>query len=187
MVLGQSAATAASLAIDEGVAVQAIDYQELRARLTADGQILSYETGANTLKLDSLKGVVVDDTAAELSGTWLRSILRHGVHQGYRHDKDARDGKALAVFSASLPAPGVYEVQIAWSPHANRASKVPVEIHHEGGTTRKRVNQRLKPPVDGVFGAVGRYAFGDTGTVMISNANTDGHVIIDAVRWIRVE
>ena len=38
MILGQSAATAAALAIDEGKAVQEVDYASLRARLLADGQ-----------------------------------------------------------------------------------------------------------------------------------------------------
>ena len=40
MILGQSAATAAGLAIDDGVAVQKIDYHRLRERLRADGQVL---------------------------------------------------------------------------------------------------------------------------------------------------
>lgn len=40
MILGQSAATAASLAIDAGRAVQEVDYASLRTRLLADGQIL---------------------------------------------------------------------------------------------------------------------------------------------------
>jgi hypothetical protein len=40
MILGQSAATAAALAIEEGVAVQDLNYDKLRARLLADGQIL---------------------------------------------------------------------------------------------------------------------------------------------------
>ncbi|WP_375583307.1 FAD-dependent oxidoreductase [Cyclobacterium xiamenense] len=40
MVLGQSAATAASLAIDRDVSVQELDYQVLGAKLKADGQIL---------------------------------------------------------------------------------------------------------------------------------------------------
>ena len=40
MILGQSAATAASLAIDDQVSVQDVDYDKLRARLTAEGQIL---------------------------------------------------------------------------------------------------------------------------------------------------
>ncbi len=40
MVLGQSAATAAAMAIDNGCAVQDVDYEALRARLIEDGQIL---------------------------------------------------------------------------------------------------------------------------------------------------
>lgn len=40
MILGQSAATAAALAIDDGLAVQEVDYAKLRTRLLADGQIL---------------------------------------------------------------------------------------------------------------------------------------------------
>lgn len=40
MILGQSAATAAALAIEGGVSVQDVPYASLRARLVADGQIL---------------------------------------------------------------------------------------------------------------------------------------------------
>jgi FAD dependent oxidoreductase len=40
MVLAHSAATAASMAIDRGVAVQDVPYDELRARLLKDGQVL---------------------------------------------------------------------------------------------------------------------------------------------------
>ena len=42
MILGQSAATAAALAIEGGVAVQDVPYAKLRARLLQDGQVLSY-------------------------------------------------------------------------------------------------------------------------------------------------
>jgi hypothetical protein len=40
MVLGQSAATAAAMAIDAGIPVQRVDYAGLRQRLLADGQML---------------------------------------------------------------------------------------------------------------------------------------------------
>jgi hypothetical protein len=40
MILGQSAATAAAMAIDDGIPVQQLDYAKLRRRLTADAQIL---------------------------------------------------------------------------------------------------------------------------------------------------
>ena len=42
MILGQSAATAAVLALDEGIAVQDISYETLRTRLLQDGQIIAY-------------------------------------------------------------------------------------------------------------------------------------------------
>lgn len=41
MNIGQSAATAACIAIDDGVAVQQVDYPKLKARLLADHQLLS--------------------------------------------------------------------------------------------------------------------------------------------------
>jgi hypothetical protein len=50
-----------------------------------------------------------------------------------------------------------------------------------------KCDQRRRPPIDGLFGSVGRYQFGRTATVTFSNADTDGHVIIDAVRWIPKE
>jgi hypothetical protein len=42
MILGQSAATAAVMAIDSKIAVQDVPYAKLRERLLKDGQILSY-------------------------------------------------------------------------------------------------------------------------------------------------
>jgi hypothetical protein len=50
MILGQSAATAAALAIDGGLAVQDVSYAQLRERLLKDGQILSYAAPAPAKK-----------------------------------------------------------------------------------------------------------------------------------------
>ena len=43
MILGQSAATAAVLAMEDGIAVQDLEYEKLRKRLLADGQILELQ------------------------------------------------------------------------------------------------------------------------------------------------
>ncbi|MFC7338491.1 FAD-dependent oxidoreductase [Haloferula chungangensis] len=43
MILGQSAGTAASLAIEDAVSVQNVDYPKLKARLTADKQVLEFK------------------------------------------------------------------------------------------------------------------------------------------------
>jgi hypothetical protein len=45
MILGQSAATAAVLALEQGSAVQDVPYAQLRARLLADGQVLERPAG----------------------------------------------------------------------------------------------------------------------------------------------
>jgi hypothetical protein len=42
MILGQSAATAAVLALEKSVALQDLPYAALQSRLIADGQILEY-------------------------------------------------------------------------------------------------------------------------------------------------
>jgi hypothetical protein len=44
MILGQSAATAAAMAIDSNIAVQDVPYDKLRTRLLADGQVLEYKS-----------------------------------------------------------------------------------------------------------------------------------------------
>ena len=103
-----------------------------------------------------------------------------------RHDGAARDGQASAVFTALLPAAGEYDVQVAWTRNANRATRVPVTITHAGGTRQVTVNQREQPPIEGHFASVGRYRFGTTASVTITNAGTDGHVIVDAVRFVPV-
>jgi hypothetical protein len=47
MILGQSAATAAVLAIDENIDVQKLDYEKLKKRLLEDGQRLSHSGQKN--------------------------------------------------------------------------------------------------------------------------------------------
>lgn len=113
--------------------------------------------------------------------------LTMGIHQGYRHDTDSRDGKSVAVFTATLPESGTYEVQVAWAQNGNRATNVPVRITHADGETGATINQREDPPIDEFFGSVGKFRFAGTGSVTISNTATDGFVVIDAVRWVKVE
>ena len=47
MILGQSAATAASLAIKDKVAVQKVDYAKLRRRLLSDRQVLEWSASVS--------------------------------------------------------------------------------------------------------------------------------------------
>jgi hypothetical protein len=189
MVMGQSAATAAVHAITEHAAVQQIDRAKLKARLLADRQVLDFVSPAlparkpGVRKAD-LPGIVVDDTEATKEGFATESTSATPyVGGGYAHDGDAEKGTQRAVFQATLPEPGTYEVRLAYTALPNRAGNVPVRV---GGRT-VTVNQRKPAPIDGMWISLGRFDFPDTkGTVEVTNAGTDGHVIIDAVQWLRV-
>jgi hypothetical protein len=193
MILGQSAATAAVLALESNQAVQDVPYETLRQRLLEDGQILETppaEGASAGRDPAALGGVVVDDARAVLTGTWSVSTAIHPwVGAGYRHDGDTRDGQAKALFETRLPKPGRYEVRLAYTSHSNRASRVPVTIHHAHGSDTIQVDQRRPPPVDNLFLSLGRFAFdaAKPASVAISNRDTDGYVIIDAVQWLWVE
>jgi hypothetical protein len=55
MILGQSAGTAAAMAIDANIPVQKVDYPKLKERLLADQQILHYDGPAKGEKKEEAK------------------------------------------------------------------------------------------------------------------------------------
>jgi hypothetical protein len=190
MILGQSAATAAVMAIDAGQSVQDVPYSKLKERLLADGQVLEYNGPVHASRggrpVDKLVGVVVDDSDAKLTGLWQESSAAQTfIANGYRHEANAKDGNATARFEAKLPKAGRYEVRLAYTPNTNRASNVPVEIQHAGGVQKMKVDQKREPSIEKSFVSLGTYDFSSDGAVVsVSNAGTDGYVVIDAVQWI---
>jgi hypothetical protein len=193
MVLGQSAATAAVQAIEQGVAIQRIDPAKLKARLVQDGQVLDFESPPLEPKVRTPKpklgGIVVDDLDAERRG-FDRGSAAHSVfvEAGYHHDDNSGKGQQSARFTPDLPAAGRYRVLIAYPNNNNRASNVPVVIRHADGETKVTLNQKKKPSVSDLLEPVGTFRFekGRAGYVEISNTGTDGYVVIDAVQWIAV-
>jgi hypothetical protein len=189
MVLGQSAATAAVQAIDDGVDVQKVDYEKLKKRLLEDKQVLEFSGPSRQSAIDSKKlpGVVVDDEAAERKGFEGRStVATPFVDGGYRHDGGTDQGKQSAKFTPDLPTAGEYEVRLAYTTSGNRAMNVPVTVVHAGGTKEIKVNQRKPPTTGGAFVSLGVFRFekGKVGSVEVSNRGADGHVVIDAVQWV---
>jgi hypothetical protein len=187
-VLGQSAATAAALAIDDEVAVQDVDYAKLRRRLLDDRQIL--EPPILGIDPDDLGDVIViDDHQARLAGLWEHSAhIQPFVGRGYHHERNEAKGEKSAEYIAELAEPGRYEVRLAYSAHENRASNVPVTLHAaDGKATQIAVDQRRTPPIDGVWLSLGTHAFDDEARIVISNAGTDGYVVIDAVQLVPVK
>jgi hypothetical protein len=192
MVLGQSAATAAAQAIEQGVDIQKIDAAKLKERLLADKQMLDFESPANPVKVllskEKLGGIVLDDVDAALTGFEAQGTTASPyLGQGYVHDGDADKGKQKAVFKTKLPESGSYEVRIGYSALGNRASNVPVKIQSAEGEKIVTLNEKKKGSIDGFLEPVGVYRFeaGKEAVVEISNEGTDGHVIVDAVQWVK--
>jgi FAD dependent oxidoreductase len=189
MILGQSAGTAAALAIDEKKSVQRVDYAKLRERLLAGKQILTWDAKADDKHLPAAQpppGVEVRHDKAVIVGDWQESgSIPPFTGDGYLHDGNSDKGKKSVRFTPDLPAEGVYDVYLLWSSNPNRATNTPVEIAHAGGATKISVNQRDKGGWVKVF--TGKFKAGRDGRVTIRNDGTDGYVIADSVRWVKAK
>jgi hypothetical protein len=197
MILGESSAAAAAIAIDGGVTAQKVPYDQLKTRLLALNQIISNEAfrslppPVHGRQLDParLGGIVVDDTQARLAGDWVES--RSGspyVGSGYIHDGNEDKGGKSVRFVPKLPAAGRYEVRLIYAGLDNRASNVPVVIHSADGEKTVTVNQKKRLANDQPL-SLGAFRFdsGTNGWVEIRTEDTNGHVIADAVQFAPVK
>jgi hypothetical protein len=187
MVLGQSAATAASIAMKNGQRVQDVEYSALRKRLLADGQVLDLPPEVApkiVVKAASLEGVVIDDADAEKIGAWSPSTsVPSYVERAYLHDGNEGKGRMSVRFSTELK-PGLFDIRVSYAPHPNRATNVPVTVTVGREVHRFTLNQKVKPKIGGLFTSVGRLHLAGKVTVEISNAGTNGYVIADAVQFV---
>jgi len=187
MITSQSAATAASLAIDAGVDVQEVDQATLRARLLGDGQILEWEENEGR---PALKGIVLDDTAAVFTGEWTQSNAAGSlIGPGYRHDGNRRDPIQTAIFETTVPEVGQYAISLLYSDHENRSSRVKVSVLVSTGGLELRVNQREPVLVEGEPRAMCNISLSPAGPVqvIISNEGSDGIVSVDGLQLLLLE
>ena len=144
---------------------------------------IPYDVGA----FEYVNERIVDNTEASavtLAGAWIASTSNAGYYgSDYLHDNIADKGSKSVSFTPALGT-GSYDVYMRWTSGANRATNVPVRITHSTGISNVTVNQRNN---NGTWILLGTYNFNpSTATeVRISNTGTDGHVIADAVRWVR--
>jgi hypothetical protein len=191
MILGQSAATAAVLAIDGNLAVQDVPYAALRERLMTDGQVLEHASSKETPKghgsgkpVDSLPGVTVDDEDALKEGSWKHSGANGGfIGSGYHHDDKGAGGAASATFIGKLPAAGSYEVRLAVVPNTNRSRNALIRIHHAEGVAELRADLSGTGAQAGLL-SLGTFRFpAGPSKVVVSNEGASGYVLVDAVNW----
>jgi len=201
MVIGQAAGIAAALAADRDVAVQKLPYSQLRKRLLAQGQVLELPdssklaSASGSIAAKTLQGIVLDDTDAKLTGNWSRSTnfkpyIEDGyVFSGEKDSKTKGDGKATATFRFKVPKSGRYQLLMAYSAHPSRAKNVPVTVSSGGSRKTFVVDQTRPLPSGRVFRPVGTVDLrADVETVIqVTNADTIGFVILDALRLLPVK
>lgn len=183
MILAQSAATAAHLAIAAGSAVQQVPVAALQARLRADGQLLTWPlTAPGEIIVDSSTSAGVTR-----AGVWLKSTSVAGYHgPDYEHDDNTGKGVNRLRFTPTIPATGSYQVFLRWTSHANRASNVPVDVCAGGTVTTRTVDQRTG---GGQWVSLGTFTlpagYAPAGaSVLIRTEATDGYVVADAARFV---
>ncbi|MGY8674833.1 MAG: DUF1553 domain-containing protein, partial [Verrucomicrobiia bacterium] len=161
---------------------------ELAMRLTVEEQFQKKAGGKMITGNLPLAGVIYDEEDAELTGTWRKSRLNPArFGDGYVvHDVGTEDSRA--VFRASLPESGVYEVRIAYSSAASRARNVLITIEARNQIHRVTLDQTKAPRIAELFAPIGRFDFekGGRANLVIESKGTKNFLIVDAVQFISV-
>ncbi|MFP6737740.1 MAG: DUF1549 domain-containing protein, partial [Planctomycetota bacterium] len=157
------------------------------AGLKSEEKTLRGKNSSGAVAVKSLPGIVVDDPAADKAGDWTDSTSNKlYLGKGYIHDGNTSKGVKFVTFNVKLPRTGNYQVNLAYTPGTNRSPAVPVDIHHADGVESIKVNQMKTAPIDGLFIPLGRFRFEKEkpAIVVISNKDTQGHVIVDGLQFI---
>lgn len=150
------------------------------------GRVYVGTDGSGIYVGDSTSEFIVDNAmegSVVATGSWPSSTSRVGYYgSNYQHDDATSKGAKSFRFVANLPVTGTYEVYGLWAAYSNRATNVPFDIIHSGGTSTVIVNQQQN---GSVWKSLGTYTFpaGTGGSVLIRTTNTSGYVIADAVKF----
>ncbi len=186
-----TAQTVTVRAIDDAVE-EGAHTATLTHAITASSDTTNYPTSmtisdvtVNITDNDGTIDIIVDNQDANVSkvGTWDYNPNVAGFYgTDYHHDQNSGKGTKSFTFEPSIPITGSYEVFMQWSSSGNRASNVPVDINHDGGTTTVTIDQTTG---GGAFNSLGTFTFtASTGSVTIRTTGTNGYVIADAVRFL---
>ena len=185
MVLGQSAAVAASLSIDQGVDVQDVDVARIQEILKTD-----------PLADGSTPEILVDNddtTAVEVRGDW---TLAHDTYRGYGLnfyvDNSKGDTLKTIRYTPEIQAPGSYKVYAFFPQLRESTTHTPVTVYTGADTVQVQVHKddvKVVGQTGGEWVSVGEYTLprGREAYVEISNLGTDNTVAADAVLFLPQE
>jgi len=173
---------------DSGLAALTAYTYRVRANNAAGDSAYSNEATATTAAGGGSANYLDNGDAGGIvqTGGWSAATTSTGFYgSNYLSDGNTGKGSKTVRFTPTLPAAGRYEVYLWWPMDATNATNVPVDVVHGAGTDLLQVNQRT---MGGKWVRLGAYDFaaGSTGSVLISNAGTDGTVVADAAWFVPV-
>lgn len=144
-------------------------------------------TGGGGIQLTSLKGIVVDNKSAKVTGKWASGSGLDHVGSDYQYAGKGSGAKAL--FEFTVAATGNYEVRFATAAHENRASNTPLTVRSADGEKKLTVNQKQPGSVDKLWVSLGTFRFdaGKPGAVEVGTDGVNGNAHIDAVQVLKAD
>jgi hypothetical protein len=184
MVLAQSAAVAASLALDGKTSVQGVDVKAVQAELKN-----------NPLADKSLPEIQIDNEDAayvQKTGDWQPDNKAGGQFGPSLLRDDSRGATPKSVrFTPEVRKAGRYQVYAYFPKVADASSRTAITLHN--GTQAKKMtlqkeSLQVEGQTSGAWVPLGEYAMasGRMGYVEISNKGADGVVVADAVLFVPV-
>lgn len=151
-------------------------------RMCPDWGCVEYDFGLEPPKEIEVLMDNEDTEGVEVTGNWGIGGILPWIGDNYIHNGKTGLGDKSVRFTPDIPEAGTYHVYLYWSSNSSRASNVPVDVTHAGGTSTVTVNQRVG---HGEYNLVGTFDFdaGKTNNVLIRTDGTNGYVAVDAIRF----
>lgn len=181
MVMGQSSAVAAVMAIDKKTTLHQLDVKALQQKLLSD-----------PLADGSVPEVMVDNDSrnVQVTGNWKKEKAGAYGPSLLTDDSRGKENKSVK-FSPQLFQSGEYEVYVYFPKLQQGSSATPVTVF-DGQKSKERVIEsaavKVTGQTSGEWVGIGAYSLRKEGKpfVMISNKNADGVIAADAVLFVPV-
>ena len=186
---GGAESTAAIKEHDAAMAAVQKEIADVKATVTANAKPAN-PNKPMVLAIKDVEGIVVDDANAKKVGNWKASTFSGAyIGEGYIHDEGKEKGEKTLTFQPEIPTTGKFDVRIAYASGNGRAASVPVTIFSADGEKTVHVDMTKSPEIDGLFHSLGQFKFekNNQGFVIVSNEDTKGIVVVDAIVFVPVE
>ena len=91
-------------------------------------------------------------------------------------------------FPFFAPSNGLHEIKVSYPASGNRAGNIRYEVMHEEGLAKVLLDQRKPHLGNDTWSSLGTFTFkkGKSYEVILSNENTEGYVVADAIQVVRL-